>query len=128
MASNSQPFMLPVSPAQIQLMVQAAASDQSGGGLLRLLLALAGSWEGVTAQDVEADPRFQEKNVSQSLIQGMVVLAAFSGGREHAVTRLAREIGMSTSTAWRYARTWVAFGVLEQDPETRRFRVPSCWQ
>jgi len=120
--------MLPVTPAQVQLMAQAAASHQHGGGMLQLLLALAGTLEGVTTHDVEVDPRFHEKNVSQSLIQALIVLAAFSNDREHAVTRMGREIGMSTSTTWRYVRTWVALGLLEQDPDTHRYRVASFWR
>jgi IclR helix-turn-helix domain len=128
MASEPQPFTLPVPPAQVQLMVQAVASHEHGGGMLQLLLALAGTLEGVTTHDVEVDPRCHEKNVSQSLIQALIVLAAFSNGREHAVTRLGREIGMSTSTTWRYVRTWVAFGLLEHDPDTHRYRVASLWR
>jgi IclR-like helix-turn-helix domain-containing protein len=52
----------------------------------------------------------------------MVVLAYPADGSECELTDAARTIGLSPSTMHRYTRAWVALGVLEQDPDSRRYR------
>jgi hypothetical protein len=66
------------------------------------------------------DPR-----LSRSTCRALLVLLAFSSGEPREVTEVASGIGLSASTAHRYARTWLALGLLEQDPATRRYRRPS---
>jgi len=37
---------------------------------------------------------------------------------------VARQLGLSPSTTHRYITTLVAFGLLVQDPSTRKYRLP----
>jgi len=39
-----------------------------------------------------------------------------------AVRRLAEQLGLAPSTTLRYVNTWQALGMVDQDPETRRYR------
>jgi IclR helix-turn-helix domain len=64
-----------------------------------------------------------DKRVSQSIIRGLLVLGAFpSDGSYGEITDVAKQLQLSQSTTYRYARTWLATGLLEQDPATRRYR------
>ena len=40
------------------------------------------------------------------------------------VVEVARQLGLSPSTTHRYMTTLVAFGLLVQDPATRKYRLP----
>jgi DNA-binding IclR family transcriptional regulator len=44
-------------------------------------------------------------------------------GRERGIVELARDLGMSPSTAHRYALTLVELGLLERCPKTRKYRL-----
>ncbi len=123
------PFLLPLSHAQVQQMVQAVADVPTGTGLLRVLLALTGQGgERLMLTDLASDELYDPKEISRSVVSSLIVLAAFSQGEEHAVTELALEIGMTTSTTLRYIRTWVALGVLERVSKPRaRYRLVSVW-
>lgn len=71
------------------------------------------------AKDDRPDPDF-----SQSLGRGLAILSAF--GRERrllGVNELAREIDVSPSTAHRYASSLVVLGYLEQDPDSKKYRL-----
>ena len=69
-----------------------------------------------------ADPR-----VSRSLVRGLSILARMQrDGRERGIVELARELGMSPSTAYRYAHTLVVLGLLERSPSTHRYRAASA--
>ncbi len=51
--------------------------------------------------------------LSAGLIRGLLVLSSFrAGGAERGVSEIARELQMSTSTAYIYVRTLVAVGLL----------------
>jgi DNA-binding transcriptional ArsR family regulator len=67
----------------------------------------------------------QSPRLSRSLVLGLLVLAAFPlDGDALAVTDVAARLEMSPSTTHRYLTTLLAVGLLEQDPRTRRYRVP----
>jgi DNA-binding transcriptional ArsR family regulator len=89
-------------------------------GISRLLLGL-GEQAGISRLKALADsPR-----LSRSLLLGLLVLAAFpADGSPLAVTDVAVLLEMSPSTTHRYLTTLLAVGLLEQDPRTRRYRVP----
>jgi hypothetical protein len=66
------------------------------------------------------DPR-----LSRSLLRGLSLLTGFgSDGAERGIVELADELGMSPSTAHRYALTLVELGLLERCPRTRKYRLP----
>lgn len=66
------------------------------------------------------DPR-----LSRSLLRGLSILTAFApDGGERGIVELAGDLGMSPSTAHRYAATLVELGLLERCPNTRKYRLP----
>jgi hypothetical protein len=67
-----------------------------------------------------ADPR-----LSRSLVRGLSLLTGFGpDGDERGIVELAEDLGMSPSTAHRYALTLVELGLLERCPRTRKYRLP----
>jgi IclR family pca regulon transcriptional regulator len=65
-----------------------------------------------------------EAGIAQSLVRGLAILAAFDRGRPlRGVSELARELGLTRSTAHRYLTTLLRLGYLDQDPATRRYRL-----
>jgi hypothetical protein len=68
-----------------------------------------------------ADPR-----LSRSLVRGLSLLTGFGpDGAERGIVELAGDLGMSPSTAHRYALTLVELGLLERCPRTRKYRLPA---
>jgi hypothetical protein len=67
-----------------------------------------------------SDPR-----MSRSLLRGLSLLTGFGpDGGARGIVELAQELGMSPSTAHRYALTLVELGLLERCPKTRKYRLP----
>jgi IclR family pca regulon transcriptional regulator len=60
---------------------------------------------------------------SQSLERGLGLLSAFSHARLLGISELARDVGLTRSTAHRYVSTLTVLGYLEQDPVTRKYRL-----
>jgi hypothetical protein len=112
---GEQQLMIALTDAQVAEVVREA----SGGPRLAGLLAAAGDLEELqrTMLPLLDDPRH-----SHSALRAVLVLAAFSvDGSEREVTEVARALGLSPSTTYRYLRTWVALGLLEQNPRSRRY-------
>ena len=73
----------------------------------------------VTATD---SPR--QATWSQSLERGLAILSAFGSDRSTiGVSELSRELGLSRSTTHRYIATLTSLGYLQQDAETKRYRL-----
>ena len=61
---------------------------------------------------------------SQSLERGLLILSAFRSGQPQlGVSELGREVGLSRSTAHRYVATLATLGYLQQDEETKKYRL-----
>ena len=61
---------------------------------------------------------------SQSLERGLAILSTFQSARPLlGVSDLSREVGLSRSTTHRYVSTLAALGYLQQDAETRKYRL-----
>ncbi len=59
---------------------------------------------------------------SRVLLQALLVLAAFpTNGSKRRLADVARQLDLAPSSVHRYAATWVAAGVLEQDLRSRRY-------
>lgn len=68
-------------------------------------------------------PLLDDDAYSRSTLRALLVLAAFHpDGSERELTDVARQLELSPSTAHRYVGTWMALGLLEQDPVSRRYR------
>ena len=61
---------------------------------------------------------------SQSLERGLAILSAFYSDRPLiGVSELSRELALSRSTAHRYIATLARLGYLQQDPDSKRYRL-----
>ncbi len=61
-------------------------------------------------------------DTSQSVVRGLAILSSFSPERRLiGVSEVARELGLSRSTAHRYVATLARLGYLYQDPATRKY-------
>ena len=57
------------------------------------------------------------------MLRALLVPAAFpADGSERELTAVAEQLSLSPSTTHRYLRTWTAVGLLERDPDSRRYR------
>jgi hypothetical protein len=64
--------------------------------------------------------------LSRSLLTGLLVLRCFpEDGSSRGVKQVADIVGTTPSNAFRYMATLVAAGLLDRDPETRRYRLPT---
>lgn len=100
---------------------------RGGRGLLGVLLAVNGVGERMSLDDLMLDERYRDRRISQSVILSLLVLGAFALGEAHSLNKLAAELGMANSTLWRYLKTWVAVGVLEERDD-RRYQLAVRWR
>ncbi len=107
-----------LTPSQVDRVVREASESD---GVASLLRGMAESGNLASRYEALSDsPR-----LSRSLLLGLLVLACFpSDGGSLAVTDVAGRLEMSPSTTHRYMTTLLAVGLLEQDPRTRRYRLP----
>jgi IclR helix-turn-helix domain len=144
--ADDAPITITLSPAQIDSVVRAASrgSTPSISALIAGSLASAtqrpnGGAAGGTAaarrlQEAAAQPPARaylpkdtdDPRLSRSLLRGLSLLSGFGpDGAERGIVELADEVGMSPSTAHRYAQTLVELGLLERCPRTRKYRLPA---
>jgi cytochrome c553 len=110
--SEPVPIAITLSPTQIDEVVRAASRSRAPS-----ISTVIG---GYLPSDLD-DPR-----LSQSLVRGLSLLTCFgSDGAARGIVELALDAGMSPSTAHRYASTLVELGLLERDPKSRKYRLPS---
>jgi DNA-binding MarR family transcriptional regulator len=109
--------LVELSQAQVDRVVR----DAAGAGRISTLLAGLSD----VRETVDANPQLNaDRRLSQSLIQGLLLLALFpQDGSYLANGDIANELGISPGTAHRYISTLAAVGLLERDPATRRYRL-----
>jgi hypothetical protein len=116
---------LELTEAQVERVIRANA--EAHGPSLNLLLS------GLVAQQAISQGSLEERyftelesgRLSHSLFRGLLILALFISGEEgRGVVEVARQLGLSPSTTHRYMTTLVAFGLLVQEPATRKYRLP----
>jgi DNA-binding MarR family transcriptional regulator len=116
---NERSVSIDLTPGQVDQVVRGASGEEGVSSLLRGLgdrKALAAKYRALSDS-----PR-----LSRSLLLGLLVLACFpEDGGSLAVSDIAERLGMSPSTTHRYMTTLLAVGLLEQEPRTRRYRVPA---
>ena len=119
---------VPISLGQAERIVQQVVGAKGPGvSLIRVLLALGGQ-DRVGMADLLADPEFSDRNISKTLIVSLLVLTAFNADVDRRVTDISIDLGISMATTLRYLKSWVAVGILEQDPANRRYRLARRWR
>jgi len=89
----------------------------------RARLTLLSGLSGLSVLREQVTPFLRDSGCSTEALRAVLVYAAFPvDGSERAVTDIAAELGFSTSTSHRYISSWVAVGLLRQDPQSRRYR------
>jgi hypothetical protein len=108
-----------LSRAQIAHVLRVATAGSTLG------VPLAGEVDMRTLYGVLA-PLMDDASLSRSTYRALLVLHAFpADGDKREVTDVARQLRLSPSTTHRYARTWEAIGLLEQDAASRQYgRIP----
>jgi hypothetical protein len=110
-------MLIELSPAQVDRVVRAAAD---GGSMSVLLSGL----ERVRGTLTEGPAQLQDPRLSRSLLSGLLLVASLpEDGSYMGNAQLARTLGMNVSTVHRYLQTLVAVGLVERDPNTRRYRL-----
>jgi hypothetical protein len=66
----------------------------------------------------------ENRRLSRSLLAGLLVLSCFpQEGIDMGIKDISEQLELNTSTVHRYVLTLVAAGLLERDPDTRRYRL-----
>jgi hypothetical protein len=110
---NSEPVSITItlSPTQVDEVVRAASRSRAPS-----VSTVIGGYLPTDSDD----PR-----LSRSLLRGLSLLTCFGpDGAARGIVELARDAGMSPSTAHRYASTLVELGLLERCPKSRKYRLP----
>lgn len=101
---------------QVARIVREAAGEPA-------LPALPAGFEQVAALRSAVAPMLDDAAYSRSTLRALLVLGAFpADGGELELTDVARQLSLSPSTTHRYVGTWMALGLLEQHPRSRRYR------
>ena len=124
-----------LSPGQVEEVVRAAARGPAtvtrliAGSLAsppRTAAADTGPAAGGAAPVGDWPRDTGDRRLSRSLLRGLSILTRFSPERpERGIVELAAEMGMSPSTAHRYAQTLLELGLLERCARTRKYRLPA---
>jgi len=136
MNDEKSSISITLSPAQVDDIVRAAAGGRAPSVstlISNLLAAPLDPEHGPRRQDGAArEPIFggylphdtDDPRLSRSLLRGLSILTCFGPeAGERGIVELAGDLGMSPSTAHRYALTLVELGLLERCPKTRKYRL-----
>jgi hypothetical protein len=116
---------LELTETQVEDVIRATADAH--GPSLNLLLSGLIAKEAISEGSLEDRycAELESGRLSHSLFRGLLILALFISGEEgRGVVEVARQLELSPSTTHRYMTTLVAFGLLVQDPVTRKYRLP----
>ncbi len=110
---------------QIDHVIRAALGDDAGPSM-SVLVAGSGFHRDHARHALSMRYRSLQDNrrLSRSLLSGLLVLSCFpSEGADLGIKDISQELELNTSTVHRYVLTLVAAGLLERDPDTRRYRL-----
>ncbi len=137
----AEAISITLSPSQVDAVVRAAARNRPPGVCTLISRSLAGPdapgsggrhRQPPPADGPEPGPgatvnlslEHVDPRLSRSLLRGFALLACLhAGGGGRGIVELADELGLSASTAHRYALTLVELGLLEQCPRSRKYRL-----
>lgn len=115
--ANKRDIAITLTVDQIAQVVQESAD---AGPLERILAGLDSMEEfrGVLIGLLDQGHKY-----SRSALRSLLVLSALPlDGTERELTEIADATGLATSSLHRYLKTWKAVGIVEQDPQSRRYR------
>jgi DNA-binding transcriptional ArsR family regulator len=116
-ASIGDEVVIELSRQQVNQVLRAASGSENLTVSMSTLIRLREALENTAAP--RADSR-----MSRSLLAGLVALASFpADGGYLGILEVARILDMSPSSAHRYLSTLTAVGLLERNPDTRRYRL-----
>ena len=98
---------------------------QHGGGVPQVETCVSRSLERASVgSPVTSTDSTRQATWSQSLERGLAILSAFGSDKSTiGVSELSRELSLSRSTTHRYIATLTSLGYLQQDAETKRYRL-----
>lgn len=120
---QQQRVSVTLSSNQVDHILRAALGDGAAPGVSTMVAGR--DFGGSARQAMSARYRALQDNrrLSRSLLAGLLVLSCFSSKeRDLGIKDISEELELNTSTVHRYVVTLVAAGLLERDPETRRYR------
>lgn len=112
-------------PNQVDHVMRTVLGDDAGPST-SALVAGSGFHRSHARQALGARYRSLQRNrrLSRSLLSGLLVLSCFPArGVDLGIKDISKELDLNTSTVHRYVLTLVAAGLLERDPDTRRYRL-----
>ncbi|MGA9876391.1 MAG: helix-turn-helix domain-containing protein [Solirubrobacteraceae bacterium] len=124
-ASGEPQVSLTLSRAQIDHIMRTVLGEDAGPSV-SALVAGSGFRQSYARQSLGVRYRGLQGNrrLSRSLLSGLLVLSCFSQeGTDLGIKDISEELDLNTSTVHRYVLTLVAAGLLERDPDTRRYRL-----
>jgi hypothetical protein len=140
-ATDHEPISVTLSPTQVDEILRAASQSRAPSVASLIADALStGASASAAAQDDGLGSKDQtpppagylpgdtsDRRLSRSLLRGLSILTCFgASGEERGIVELSRDLGMSASTAHRYALTLVELGLLERCPRSRKYRLPQA--
>jgi hypothetical protein len=123
--SSEQRVSITLSRNQVDHVVRAALGDDAPPSV-SALVAGTGFHHSQAKQMLSSRYRALQDNrrLSRSLLAGLLVLSCFPPeGVDMGIKDISEQLDLNTSTVHRYVLTLVAAGLLERDPETRRYRL-----
>jgi predicted transcriptional regulator len=124
--SRGEPYVsLTLSRNQVDHVVRAALGEGAAPSV-PTLVASTGFHSSHARQMLSSRYRALQDNrrLSRSLLAGLLVLSCFPPeGVDLGIKDISEQLNLNTSTVHRYVLTLVAAGLLERDPDTRRYRL-----
>lgn len=123
--SSDRLVSITLSHHQVDQVVRSALGDGIAPNVSGLV-AGTGFHQGNARQALSSRYRELQDNrrLSRSLLAGLLVLSCFSPeGVDLGIKDISEQLDLNTSTVHRYVLTLVAAGLLERDPDTRRYRL-----
>jgi hypothetical protein len=116
---------LTLSRNQVDHVVRAALGEGAAPSV-STLVASTGFHRSHARQMLSSRYRALQDNrrLSRSLLAGLLVLSCFPPeGVDLGIKDISEQLNLNTSTVHRYVLTLVAAGLLERDPDTRRYKL-----
>jgi hypothetical protein len=122
---SESPVAITLSPNQVDHIVREVLGEGAAPSV-SALVAGTGFHRSHARQVLSSRYRSLQDNrrLSRSLLAGLLVLSCFPPeGVDMGIKDISEQLDLNTSTVHRYVLTLVAAGLLERDPDTRRYRL-----